>query len=188
MSDTSTLSTDAPSIRLTPFDTFVIDASSYQFTLIDVKPKLAHDSTEHMHREYADRATGEITRTPKWEIVVSAIEPDGTLNAVKVALTTDDTAQFANLTPGESVTFDNLRARFWSMSENGQRRSGYSVSCDSVRPVVAERRTLTAASFITGSSSSPSSSSSKRSKSSADSSSYSAPYVAPVESESAVSV
>jgi hypothetical protein len=184
MSDTSTLSTDAPSIRLTPFDTFVIDASSYTFTLIDVKPKLAHDSTEHVHREYADRATGEITRTPKWEIVVSAIEPDGTLNAVKVALTTDDTSQFATLTPGESVTFDNLRARFWSMSENGQRRSGYSVSCDSVRPVVAERRTLTAAAFI----SAPVSASSRKGSKATDSSSYSAPYVAPVESESAVSV
>jgi hypothetical protein len=164
MSDTSTsipsssLSTDPPVIRLTPFDTFVIDPAAYRFTLIDIKPKTAHESTEHVHREYIDRATGEVTRTPKWEIVVSAIEPDGTMNAVKVALTSDDTAQFASLSPGDSVTFENLRARFWSMADNGQRRSGYSVSCDSVRAVATERRTLTATAFLAG----PPSSSRKR--------------------------
>ena len=143
------IATEEVQVRVSPFGTFVIDTTDYRFSIIDVDAKRDRETLEPQIQERTDYLTKEVTRTSKWVLTVSAIEPDGSMNAVKVQIVTNDTSVMASLAAGDAVEFGNLRAKFWDMrTDEGQRKTGYSVSADAVRKAVNTRKVLSGAALF----------------------------------------
>lgn len=143
------IATEEVQVRVSPFNEFRIDTSDYRFSVLDVDAKRDRETLEPQIQERTDYVTGEVTRTSKWVLTVSAIEPDGTMNAVKVQIVTNDTSVMASLAAGDAVEFDALRARFWEMrDDSGRKKTGYSVSADAVRKAIAARKVLSGAALF----------------------------------------
>jgi hypothetical protein len=128
-------------MRTSPLNMMAIDASAYSWTLVDIEPENDRETGLQKIYERTDYTTSEVFRAFKWIVTVTALEPTGDLTAVKIKFK-GDVPQ--GLEAGRRVELDGLFARFWSMNVDGQRRSGYSVSCEDVRPVASAPRTLTA--------------------------------------------